>query len=910
MKGKRILALGLVSVMCLTACSPKVDMRSAKGRNKSCEASDIEKVTKRDKDVSDGSVQYGNGEDLELEELKTKYDSLSNSKVYSPMYNVDLDSSFTFHFKSKVDPYQAVTVHTSDKCNLDSRMYIENTAYLTSDGGVDVVVNGTGDLDDEALRNPILECEDRLDYGIKNIWGNAQQYYISINYDLDSETPVKLDEPLIIPFTLKKDVVSPILSYKISKDGDFVLSWEDVEADSYRIYKAHTLFIDENYIAKDRAYYSLRYEFDREVSGNTLECILNDIENEYKPNYGQFVNYFYCITAVKDGKESSFSNEVTPSKMLSMIPYEIYENDVLLTSTYSDPLKELPYTVNVLMADKETIKSYPVNYTLSYDEYADSLNKVTYDYEVVGTRLKWHIDLQVNGKDQYEKEIKSPILLDYTMSSNNINPISVNNEDATVINGIDAGEIDLTKIKKYNPHTRVKMLTNALLDKVEVECSRELTGGVHSEECIELWENPVVDYGDKVNTVDYIEKTYGKDVFIDSENTLDKYAVTADNIIQAKMKDDEKRIEEGNKIKLQVPDGIVYEADFLEEEYLAVNLINQAEKIRIDILPTLMDSSKLFDVITKVKYQNPYIMGIKNYSIEYEDGGVYLVPVYKFNKEEAKKMQQEIMVESERIIDEIITPDMTDNEKIDAIWTYLEDNTKYDHEALKNCEKYHYRNVDHEFETAYNTYGILCKKVGVCMSYAYTTDLLCKLCGVDAMVLTGYGSSGVGHAWNAINLDGNWYWFDATNTYDATLVQRFIYLTSSDFALNDIGYTLDNYYELDSRLSIPLNSSNSEDWYYTKGLVANNDEEFISCIKKGYDEATKNGDMSFAVRVNYDINVLDVNLVGKCLDELEACGMKNEQLRNVRGPLYSKPYAMIMIDEEGIMNKIKETYQQ
>lgn len=911
-RGKRLAALSLGIIIGLTACSPKVDTRSSK-QNSNKENSKTSENSK--KSVNNASVHSGVDGDISLGDLKTKYDdnSLNNyGQVFSPMYNVGLDSSFTFHFKSKVDPYHAVTIHTSEKCNLDSRMNLENTAYLTSDGGVDIVVNEYEDGKDWNLGDPVLESDDRLDADIKNIWGNAQIYYMSINYDLDATTPTKLDKPIIIPFTLKKDVIAPMLNYKISQYGDYSLKWEDVGADKYRIYKAHILFIEDDteYIAKDRCYYSLRYELCNEVSGDTTEYMVSKESDFFQNNSDDVTSYFYSVTAVKDGKESCFSNEVMPPRVLDILPYDIQEDDLLVSLSPSESLNELPYTTNVLMADKKTVKSYPVNYTIAEDDYAKSLGIVEYNYEVVGTRLTGHVSLNIGEGGDYEKSVKSPILLDYSMYNNEIDPKSVNNVDVTAVNGIDASDIDLTKTKKYDKHTRVEMSIEAIDEKTQIEISRMTNGGLHDETMKKLWDKPVVNYNDPKNTVEYIKEKYG-DVFADGDTNLDDIKVTADNIIETKIEDDERRIKEGNNIELSLNDGFIYEADFIEEEYLAINFINQEEEIRIDVLPTLMNAETLFDVTTKVMYQNPYFMGLRDYNIEYyNDGSVYMIPEYKFTKEEATRMQNEIKEEATRVVNEIIKPGMTDREKVDAIWTYLEKNTTYDNAALASAEKYDYKYADPEFEPTFTTYGILCNKVGVCMSYAYVTDLLCKMCDVNSMVLVGYATSGVGHAWNAIELDGKWYWFDATNTYDATLVQRFIYLTSSDFAINDIGYVLRPDYELDNRLTIPLNGDNQEDWYYSHGLVANNNQEFVNCIKKAYDESVKNGEISFAIRVNYEMDVNDTQLISDCADALISCGLSEEDLLDSMGPLYMKPYAIIVTDKEAFRQKVLESYQQ
>ena len=64
---------------------------------------------------------------------------------------------------------------------------------------------------------------------------------------------------------------------------------------------------------------------------------------------------------------------------------------------------------------------------------------------------------------------------------------------------------------------------------------------------------------------------------------------------------------------------------------------------------------------------------------------------------------------------------------------------------------------DDTYEYAFNTYGILVKKVGVCQSYAYAYKLLCNLAGVECNVVTGYLDGNLPHAWNAVKIDDAWY---------------------------------------------------------------------------------------------------------------------------------------------------------
>ena len=80
-------------------------------------------------------------------------------------------------------------------------------------------------------------------------------------------------------------------------------------------------------------------------------------------------------------------------------------------------------------------------------------------------------------------------------------------------------------------------------------------------------------------------------------------------------------------------------------------------------------------------------------------------------------------------------------------------------------------NVDYAYETdgetpvneqwAHTVEGALLRNAAVCESYAKTYQLLLNVCNVPNVYVTG-SSRGVGHAWNMVQLGGEWYWYDVT----------------------------------------------------------------------------------------------------------------------------------------------------
>ncbi len=61
----------------------------------------------------------------------------------------------------------------------------------------------------------------------------------------------------------------------------------------------------------------------------------------------------------------------------------------------------------------------------------------------------------------------------------------------------------------------------------------------------------------------------------------------------------------------------------------------------------------------------------------------------------------------------------------------------------------------------YNAYGALVEGSAVCQGYAEAYQLLMIRAGIPCMVVSGTGNGGA-HAWNAVKMDGSWYYTDVT----------------------------------------------------------------------------------------------------------------------------------------------------
>ncbi|MBE6035580.1 MAG: hypothetical protein E7222_12920 [Clostridiales bacterium] len=104
-------------------------------------------------------------------------------------------------------------------------------------------------------------------------------------------------------------------------------------------------------------------------------------------------------------------------------------------------------------------------------------------------------------------------------------------------------------------------------------------------------------------------------------------------------------------------------------------------------------------------------------------------------------------------VDQVVTPGMSDREKVKAIHDYLIYHANY------------YINGYYWFNPgwAYAAKGVLLNKGGVCNSYALAFCMLAEAAGLECRYVSGdVTTSNDGHAWNRVSVDGTWYYVDCT----------------------------------------------------------------------------------------------------------------------------------------------------
>lgn len=930
-------------------------------------------VNKLETKIEQTQEETSTKEQIDIASIKNKYGSIDD-KAIKPFYNVEQNTQFTFHFNSKVEPVYAVTVHTDKKCDENSIVYQINDGYIT-ENGVDVVVKPG---------KPVLNTSDRVSGELENYnWGNAPIYYLCIRYDMDATQPTLLNDPIIIPFTIKNKISTPNLSCKINDDGAFSLVWQPVEgAVSYNIYEANRVkdiseavnltraeagYVGDhlNLLTTVKSSITSFNDFNNDNTENTIKDTNGYIYNQ---NFYDLGNYY--VTAIDvEGNESFFSMPIEGWLYDNQLPKTFDEYNTFVKNDASN-ITYLPESVPVTMCDN-TIAYMPINYTKISDiKYpGQDYESVSYKYEIIGTKLEGEINYY-NSNGNYQDVILSSYKPngDLYIIDTDIEKIPNIKVDTINDNNYSNSKISLDKTVSYPTENKIKYNNDVLYKRADMENARIVLDGVYSssffsidtyidderymvEQTINEPEKPIntnkpnndtsstkdstttqenqINENSSQNSLSNLvnnssnvdensvtpssEEPSTNNVTVVNEQNIELYntetpsndreeienepntqgdtsnndinipeEITSDNLVDSQIDSTNQQVEEGNKEKIETTIYKVF-ADSAEEEYLATQMINVETTISLKAFPKLQDMEYLIDVLYKIVYQNPYIISWESASYDYLNQA--LVVTYSFDKETIQSKQAEIEKEAKNIVNSIITSSMSDEEKVNAIWLYLEQNTKYDDAALEAAEANNFQDTT-GFEDAFNTYGILCNKVGVCQSYAYTYTLLCDMAGVECRMLTGYLNKTLPHAWNIVKIDGNWYWLDATNNENVTGIPYFVFDTSYEFA-SSIDYVLDDSYDLNTALSFAYTTDNSKDYYYKNNLYAETPNDVITKIVENYN----NDKDTIAIKTkSFEITE---DFIQNLAVSLYQAGVTEEEINNIRFGFYSGYFIII-----------------
>lgn len=127
------------------------------------------------------------------------------------------------------------------------------------------------------------------------------------------------------------------------------------------------------------------------------------------------------------------------------------------------------------------------------------------------------------------------------------------------------------------------------------------------------------------------------------------------------------------------------------------------------------------------------------------------------------QQEAELDAEIEKLVQQLeLKSDLTDYQKISAIYNYICSNITYDYEHKE----------DDNYPLKQTAYAAVVNKTAVCQGYATLFYRLALEAGVDCRYITGF--AGEYHAWNIVQLDGQYYNVDVTWDSEAYNFQYFL----------------------------------------------------------------------------------------------------------------------------------------
>lgn len=287
-------------------------------------------------------------------------------------------------------------------------------------------------------------------------------------------------------------------------------------------------------------------------------------------------------------------------------------------------------------------------------------------------------------------------------------------------------------------------------------------------------------------------------------------------------------------IQREQENGYAYGKLSEEEQELYLEIRDALVQFEEDVKLSSCDKEEISHVFQCVLNDHPEIFYVEGYTYtEYTLGDILkkitFTGSYRFNQEEIAQKQ--------RLIDNYVNqclggmPENADDyTKVKYIYEYLIHHTEYDAAVEDNQ----------------NICSVFIEGRSVCQGYAKATQYLLNKAGVFATLVLGRVVGGEGHAWNLVQIDGQYYYVDTTwgdASYQAVggtgypgekiPTINYDYLCVPTAQMN-LTHTLDNVVELPECNSMAANYYVREGFYFTEW----NEEQVERIFREEYEKGS------------------------------------------------------------------------
>lgn len=225
-------------------------------------------------------------------------------------------------------------------------------------------------------------------------------------------------------------------------------------------------------------------------------------------------------------------------------------------------------------------------------------------------------------------------------------------------------------------------------------------------------------------------------------------------------------------------------------DVIAAGLASQAETIDIrayGVQYTAADREFLLNLYARVVNDHPALFYCESgYSFSYNSQNVITTLKPKYNSLSGSSYQTAFQNAVQKALAQV-NNSMSDLEKALVLHDYLAVNCRYNWYvgAYLGTPTYDKNKVDRK---VYNAYGALVQGDPVCQGYALAYKHLLDLCNIPAVVVT---SDAINHAWNLVQIGGEWYHVDIT--WDDPVPDRPGKSYHDNFLRSDSGITAEGH---------------------------------------------------------------------------------------------------------------------
>lgn len=295
---------------------------------------------------------------------------------------------------------------------------------------------------------------------------------------------------------------------------------------------------------------------------------------------------------------------------------------------------------------------------------------------------------------------------------------------------------------------------------------------------------------------------------------------------------DELTEEKKSSLRNAQADSYAYQQLTESERDVYIEILWSLLEYQENVTLSTMDQDEISRIFQCVLNDHPEIFYVEGYTYtKYTLGDILkkitFTGTYKMGREEIAERQARIDDYAGRCLAGL--PAGADEyETVKYIYEYLIGHTEYDAASEDNQ----------------NICSVFLDGRSVCQGYAKATQYLLQQAGIRATLVLGNVSSGEGHAWNLVQIDGEWYYVDTT-WGDASYQAKGSAASYPEEKMPHINYdylcvTTDQLIKthvIDNVVELPTCTSMDANYYVREGLyfTSLDDEQLQRIFQEGYE---------------------------------------------------------------------------